>query len=334
MNYYEHHLGDWAAATGHLTWDEDMAYTRLLRAYYHAEKAIPVGQQYRLAKAVTPAQRKAVDSVLAEFFLLEDDGYHQKRADEEIARFQEKAPDRQAKKDNAKERQRRARERRKYLFELLRKHGVVPAYEATTAELEAQLSRVTSQPVTRDVTQPVTRDDTATQHQAPDPSINTGKACASSTGVGTQLEDENLASEGESDEPPEPPEPAFVPTPAGAVCLALKRAGIGAVSPSNQRLLMLLEAGATVDEFTGFAAKAIAQGGSGAFQYVLAAVEGERLRAKQTLAQLHQGPLPSAETTYQRAARERVEEASGGMLARRSPTQHPEFVNVASITLD
>lgn len=39
MNYYEHHLGDWAAATGHLTWDEDMAYTRLLRAYYHHEKA-------------------------------------------------------------------------------------------------------------------------------------------------------------------------------------------------------------------------------------------------------------------------------------------------------
>ena len=40
MNYYEHHLGDWAAATGHLTWDEDMAYTRLLRAYYHAERPI------------------------------------------------------------------------------------------------------------------------------------------------------------------------------------------------------------------------------------------------------------------------------------------------------
>ena len=68
MNYYEHHLGDWAASTGHLSWDEDMAYTRLLRAYYHAERAIPGGQQYRLAKASTPAQRRAVDAVLAEFF--------------------------------------------------------------------------------------------------------------------------------------------------------------------------------------------------------------------------------------------------------------------------
>lgn len=90
MNYYEHHLGDWAAATGHLTWDEDMAYTRLLRAYYHHEKAIPDGQQYRLAKATTPAQRKAVDQVLAEFFELRDGHHHQKRADAEIARFQDK----------------------------------------------------------------------------------------------------------------------------------------------------------------------------------------------------------------------------------------------------
>ncbi len=90
MNYYEHHLGDWAAATGHLTWDEDMAYTRLLRAYYHHERAIPEGQQYRLAKASTPGQRKAVDQVLAEFFELRDGLHHQKRADTEVERYQDK----------------------------------------------------------------------------------------------------------------------------------------------------------------------------------------------------------------------------------------------------
>jgi uncharacterized protein YdaU (DUF1376 family) len=90
VNYYEHHLGDWAAATGHLTWDEDMAYTRLLRAYYHHEKPIAEGQQYRMAKAVTALQRKAVDQVLAEFFELRDGSYHQKRADAEIARYQDK----------------------------------------------------------------------------------------------------------------------------------------------------------------------------------------------------------------------------------------------------
>jgi uncharacterized protein YdaU (DUF1376 family) len=90
VNYFEDHIGDYAAATAHLTWDEDMAYTRLIRAYYHSEKPIPQGQAYRLARATTPAQRKAVDAVLAEFFTLQDDGYHQKRCDEEIARFQDK----------------------------------------------------------------------------------------------------------------------------------------------------------------------------------------------------------------------------------------------------
>lgn len=90
VNYYEHHLGDWAAATAHLTWDEDTAYSRLLRAYYHTEQPIPEGQQYRLARATTPVQRKAVDAVLKEFFKLVDGAYRQKRADAEIARFQDK----------------------------------------------------------------------------------------------------------------------------------------------------------------------------------------------------------------------------------------------------
>lgn len=171
MNYYEHHLGDWAAATGHLTWDEDMAYTRLLRAYYHHEQAIAEGQQYRLAKASTPAQRRAVDQVLSEFFELRDGRYHQKRADAEIAKYHEKEPDREAKKENERERQRRARERRKALFDLLREHGVVPAYDAPMSELQTLASRLPS----RDVTPPVTRDVTATHTQAPDtiPSRNT-----------------------------------------------------------------------------------------------------------------------------------------------------------------
>lgn len=106
MNYYEHHLGDYAAATAHLSWDEDMAYTRLLRAYYHHEKGIPQGQEYRLARASTPAQRKAVDSVLAEFFSLVDGAHTQKRADEEIARYRDKQSKASA---SAAERWRRAR---------------------------------------------------------------------------------------------------------------------------------------------------------------------------------------------------------------------------------
>ena len=91
MNYFAHHIGDYAAATAHLTWDEDMAYTRLLRAYYHHESGIKEGQQYRLARATTPAQVKAVDVVIGEFFTLDGTVFIQKRAEEEIAAFRAKS---------------------------------------------------------------------------------------------------------------------------------------------------------------------------------------------------------------------------------------------------
>lgn len=187
MNYYEHHLGDYAAATAHLSWDEDMAYTRLIRAYYHHEKPIPADlrEACRLARATTPAQRRAVDTVLHEFFALHEDGWHQKRCDEEIERYQTKQPEAEAKKANDRERQRRARERRKQLFDDLRSHGIVAPWDATTEHLQDALSRATISgghagshaPVTHPVTHPVTRDNTATQ--TPDTRHQTSEANAS-----------------------------------------------------------------------------------------------------------------------------------------------------------
>lgn len=68
-----------------------MAYTRLLRAYYRREKPIPDAEKYRLVRASGKPERVAVDSVLAEFFALRDDGWHNKRADEEITAYQAQA---------------------------------------------------------------------------------------------------------------------------------------------------------------------------------------------------------------------------------------------------
>ena len=154
MNFYKHHLGDYEGATAHLTWDEDQAYTRLLRVYYRLERAIPTdtGEACRLARAKTSSQRKAVEDVLREFFELRDDGWHNKRADEEIAQFREDQRDSAARKDNEKERQRRHRDRRHELFVELRKHGEVPPWDTTTNDLEALLSRVRNAPVTRTAT--------------------------------------------------------------------------------------------------------------------------------------------------------------------------------------
>lgn len=87
MNFYKHHLGDYAAATSHLSWDEDCAYRRLIDQYYKRESPLPaeIREACRLARATNPAQRRAVETVLKEFFTLSDDGWHQKRCDEEIS---------------------------------------------------------------------------------------------------------------------------------------------------------------------------------------------------------------------------------------------------------
>lgn len=86
MNFYKHHLGDYAAATVHLTWDEDAALRRLLDCYYKREAPIPADIQAacRLARATTESQREAVKTVLEEFFDLCPDGWRNSRCDAEI----------------------------------------------------------------------------------------------------------------------------------------------------------------------------------------------------------------------------------------------------------
>ena len=92
MNYYEHHLGDYAEATAHLSFVEDAAYSRLMRKCYATEKPLPadIKQVQRLVGARTKEEREAVIAVLDEFWELREDGYHNARCDAEIARFKDK----------------------------------------------------------------------------------------------------------------------------------------------------------------------------------------------------------------------------------------------------
>lgn len=93
MNYYDHHIGDYDAATAHLSWLEDLAYTRLMRLYYRTEKPVPadLAQVCRLVRASNAGERKAVSAVLHEFFDLRSDGWHQKRCDEELEKMHAKS---------------------------------------------------------------------------------------------------------------------------------------------------------------------------------------------------------------------------------------------------
>lgn len=92
MNYWDRHIGDIIRDTVSLTMLEDGAYNRLLDQYYQTERPLPLDRKmvYRLARATSAQERKAVDFVLQAFFRQDADGYHQKRCDEEIARFKEK----------------------------------------------------------------------------------------------------------------------------------------------------------------------------------------------------------------------------------------------------
>lgn len=93
MRHYAFNVGDYAAATAHLSDAEDLAYRRLLDAYYAREAPFPVDVAAccRLVRATTAPARKAVDTVLREFFALGPDGWHQARCDAELARWAEKS---------------------------------------------------------------------------------------------------------------------------------------------------------------------------------------------------------------------------------------------------
>ena len=92
MNYYNHHIGDYARDTAHLTWLEDCAYRRMLDLYYASERPLPLNRDglYRLLRARTKEERKAVDIVLQEFFVEGETGWRQKRCDGEIERAQDR----------------------------------------------------------------------------------------------------------------------------------------------------------------------------------------------------------------------------------------------------
>ena len=91
MNYYPFHIGDYSAHTGHLDPMEDIAYRRMLDAYYLAEGPLPLDVE-RVCRLIRMRDHAAlVRDVLNEFFVQTDEGWRHARCDAEIGRKQEKA---------------------------------------------------------------------------------------------------------------------------------------------------------------------------------------------------------------------------------------------------
>lgn len=238
MNFYKHHLGDYAAATSHLSWDEDCAYRRLIDQYYKREAPLPadVKEAARLARAATPGQRRAVEAVLLEFFELRDGGWHQKRCDEEIGAASAQAEtnrriaaEREAKKRAEAER-RAAAERARLEHESLNGTG----HEQSTNRAPAD-STVRAESVNLAISQ---TPDSISQTPAPNP-----------------------------------------PTAAGALGLAVKRAGIPPASFSGadtMTLQALAEQGATPQEVEDTAREALAKGVRKPVAWIAATIAGRR----------------------------------------------------------
>ncbi len=293
MNYYEHHLGDYLRDTAHLSMLEDGAYRRLLDAYYIREAPLPAAMRdvHRLVRAQTKQDREAVETVLREFFTESPEGWRHSRCDREIGQYAETIPDREARRENDKERQRRARERRKHLFDELRKLGTVPAYDTKTSTLEELLSREQSRRKSRDVTPPVTRDNTATQTPIPDTNPNT-TPLPPAGGVLGRPDCESDPDPGTTDRQPPPrdpdlrepatvpQQPAAAPGMAGAICAALRKAGVQRTNPGHPTLAALVQAGATVEELVALVPQTT--GKAEPFAYLLAAAVGQRQRAAET----------------------------------------------------
>jgi uncharacterized protein YdaU (DUF1376 family) len=86
MHYYQFHIGDYRAATAHLSNEEDLAYRRLLDMYYDTERGIPADTQW-VARRIRVAE-DVVKTVLQDMFSVGEDGtWGNDRADKLIAQY-------------------------------------------------------------------------------------------------------------------------------------------------------------------------------------------------------------------------------------------------------
>lgn len=93
MKYYQHHIGDFDKKTRHLSRLERSIYRDLMDLYYDSEHPLETDARVLCRKVLARSSEevRAVDLILGEFFTLEDDGWHNRRCDEEIQSFQIRA---------------------------------------------------------------------------------------------------------------------------------------------------------------------------------------------------------------------------------------------------
>ena len=91
MHYYKFNIADWHLATSHLSLEEEAVYFKLINYYYDSEQCIPKETDSVIRRLRLGSVRDLVGIVLQEFFVLQDDGWHHLRCDDEITKYHHKA---------------------------------------------------------------------------------------------------------------------------------------------------------------------------------------------------------------------------------------------------
>lgn len=89
MNYYEFHIGDFNAATRHLTRIERSIYRDMIDMYYDTESPLPLDLKIlnRKIMARSEEEQEAVLAILDEFFIKTESGYFNSRCDDCIQKY-------------------------------------------------------------------------------------------------------------------------------------------------------------------------------------------------------------------------------------------------------
>ena len=111
MTFYKRYPADYHLATNLLTMTEDGAYTRMLDYTYRTGKPLPKDRErlYIAIRVRSEEEKKAVDLILSEFWVEEEDGWVHPRAKKELATAKRRA---ETNKKIAREREEKRKQKR------------------------------------------------------------------------------------------------------------------------------------------------------------------------------------------------------------------------------
>jgi uncharacterized protein YdaU (DUF1376 family) len=319
LNYYPFHIGDFAAHTSHLSCEEDIAYRRMLDWYYLNERALPLDVP-KVARLIRmPKSQPAIQVVLDEFFVRSDDGWHNKRADEELTSMLAKQEQQAAKDQHEAERMRRYRERRASMFTALRAVHVVPAWDVPMKELQRLFDTHCNTPETD-----LQREQVISQN-GPATAIPTPTPTPTPTPKEVSFSDNSVGAADAA----RPPSPAAAPPGRGARATQLPE---GWVLPKSWGDWALAEYAHWTPDVVRLVGETFrdhwrSKSGKDARKADWLATWRNWCRSDITQ-RTHPSPqFATAETTYQRSMRERMQEAAPE-FARKAPAPLKPMENV------